>query len=150
LGLEFSRKKPLEGSVLTKVLVIDDDDAMTDLVKMVLEPKSFEVYTVNSGPEGIQATLQIDPDIIILDLLMPDMDGWEVCKKIREFSHTPILVLSVINKPGMVERALDEGADDYLIKPVPSGSLIARLNTLLRRARAEQEAANSSNGDKKT
>jgi DNA-binding response OmpR family regulator len=133
--------------VLTKVLVIDDDDAMTDLVRMVLESQSFEVHTVNSGPEGIQATQQINPDIIILDLIMPDMDGWEVCKKIREFSHTPILVLSVINKPGMVERALDKGADDYLIKPVSSSSLIARLNTLIRRARAEQQAADSSNGD---
>jgi DNA-binding response OmpR family regulator len=131
-----------EGNVLTTVLVIDDDDAMTDLVKMVLEAKDFNVTTANSGAEGIRLAHQNDPDIILLDLIMPEMDGWQVCKKIREFSHTPILVLSVVDNPGIAARALDEGADEYLIKPVSSSTLIARINTLIRRARAEKEAAN--------
>jgi len=80
------------------------------------------------------------PDVIILDLFMPGLDGWQVCKSIREYSQVPILVLSAINKPGTVAKALDEGADDYLIKPVPSGVLVAHLNNLIRRARAERDA----------
>jgi two-component system KDP operon response regulator KdpE len=76
------------------------------------------------------------PDVIILDLMMPDMDGYEVCAKIRDFSIVPILVLSALDMPGMVSKALDAGADDYLIKPVTSSILIAHLNNLVRRANA--------------
>jgi len=123
-----------------KVLIIDDDDAMTDMLKLVLEPKEFEVYVANSGPEGIKATHQTNPEVVILDLIMPDMDGWEVCKAIRSFSLVPILVISAINKPGMVAKALDEGADDYLLKPMTSSVLIAHLKRLAWRARAERQA----------
>ncbi len=72
--------------------------------------------------------------------MMPEMDGWEVCKAIREFSNLPILILSALDNPGMVAAALDAGADDYLIKPVPSGVLIAHINNLLRRSRLEAGA----------
>jgi DNA-binding response OmpR family regulator len=133
----------VEKSDLTKVLVIDDDDAMTEMLRLVLEPNAFEVFEAHSGKEGIDATHQLKPEVIILDLLMPGMDGWEVCKAIRSFSRVPILVLSAISKPGMVAKALDEGADDYLLKPMPSSVLIAHLNRLTRRARAEKEANNS-------
>jgi two-component system response regulator MtrA len=133
----------VEKADLTKVLVIDDDDAMTEMLRLVLEPNAFEVFEAHSGAQGIEATRQIKPEVIILDLLMPGMDGWEVCKAIRSFSRVPILVLSAISKPGMVAKALDEGADDYLLKPMPSSVLIAHLNRLTRRARAEQEANNS-------
>ena len=71
---------------------------------------------------------------------MPDMDGWEVCKAIRSFSLVPILVISAINKPGMVAKALDEGADDYMLKPMTSSVLIAHLKRLAWRARAERQA----------
>ena len=124
----------------TSVLVIDDDDSMTDMIKHILEPNAFEVMVANSGPEGINKTRQHNPEVIILDLLMPDMDGWEVCKAIREFGQMPILVISAISKPGMVAKALDEGADDYLLKPVTSNVLIANVRRLARRARAEREA----------
>ena len=66
--------------------------------------------------------------------MMPDMDGWETCKRIRSFSNTPIIVLSALNNPGMVASALDAGADDYLIKPVPGSLLIAHIKTLTRRS----------------
>lgn len=124
----------------TRVLVIDDDDAMTDMIKHILEPNAFDVMVANSGPEGISKSRQLNPDVVILDLLMPDMDGWQVCKAIREFSQMPILVISAISKPGMVARALDEGADDYLLKPVTSNVLVANVRRLARRARAEREA----------
>jgi two-component system response regulator ResD len=73
------------------------------------------------------------PDVIILDLMMPGMDGWQVCSQIRTFSSVPILILSALHSPGLVASALDAGADDYLVKPVPSGVLIAHLNKLTRR-----------------
>ena len=123
-----------------KILVIDDDPAMTELLKLILQTAASEIYTANSGKDGIELARQFGPDVIILDLMMPEMDGWKVCKNIREFSHMPILILSALDAPGMVARALDAGADDYLIKPVPSGVLMAHLNTLVRRARVDQYA----------
>ena len=93
--------------------------------------------------EGIQLSRTLRPDVIILDLMMPEMDGWQVCNTIRKSSHVPILILSALDNPGMVARALDAGADDYLIKPVPSGVLIAHLNNLVRRARVEQPYVNA-------
>lgn len=125
---------------LTRILVVDDDQAMTEMLRLVLEPNAFEVHEAHSGPEGIEATRQLNPEVVVLDLLMPGMDGWEVCKEIRSFSQVPILVLSAISKPGIIARALDEGADDYLLKPMPSSVLIAHLKRLARRARAEQES----------
>ena len=127
----------MNNGIPTKVLVIDDDQAMRDTLKLVLEPQSFEVYEARSGPEGIETTKQVKPDVIILDLLIPDMDGWQVTKAIRVFSAVPILVLSPVSKPEMVAKALDAGADEYLIKPMPGSVLIAHLKRLARRARAE-------------
>ena len=127
----------------TKVLVIDDDKEMTDMLKVILEPNTFDVVAANSSVLGIDLVRQVKPDVVVLDLLMPDMDGWQVCKEIRKFSQVPILVLSAISKPGMVARALDEGADDYLLKPMPSSMLIAHIKKLARRAKAEQESTQS-------
>lgn len=121
--------------MLTRVLVVDDDVDMTELLKMVLEPSTFEVHTANSGREGVELARKLNPDVIVLDLLMPDMDGWQVCAEVRKFSQVPILVLSAVNKPGLAEHALDEGADDFLLKPMPSGVLIAHLKMLTRRSR---------------
>jgi DNA-binding response OmpR family regulator len=128
-----------EDNVLTRVLVVDDDVEVTELLKVILEPSIFEVLAANSGVQGIELVRQVNPDVIILDLQMPDMDGGQVCKEIREFSKTPILILSAINKPGIAARALDEGADDFLIKPMTSSVLIAHLKKLARRARAERD-----------
>jgi DNA-binding response OmpR family regulator len=119
--------------VQTKVLVIDDDIEMTDLLRIILVPEHFEVTTANSGIKGIELSHQKKPDVIILDLLMPVIDGWQVCREIRKFSQVPIIILSAVNKPGMVTRAIDEGADDFLLKPVPSGVLIAHINKFARR-----------------
>ncbi len=126
--------------MLTRVLVVDDDVEMTDLIKLILEPTIYEVTSSNSGLEGLELAHKLRPDVVIIDLIMPGMDGWQVCKEIRKFSQVPILVLSAISNPSLVARALDEGADDYLLKPMPSGVLIAHLKNLTRRARAEREA----------
>jgi len=117
-----------------KILAIDDDTAMTELLTLLLQSHDFDIATANSGEEGIELIPQIRPDIILLDLMMPNMDGWDTCKKIRSFSNIPIIVLSALNNPGMVASALDAGADDYLIKPVPSSLLVAHIKTLARRS----------------
>jgi DNA-binding response OmpR family regulator len=125
----------------TKVLIIDDDVDMTDVLRLILENAGFSVEASNSSEQGVEMARRAYFDVILLDLLMPVMDGWQVCKTIRKFSHVPILILSVFNKPGMLEQALDAGADDYLVKPVPSGVLVAHIRGLTRRARAEIRSA---------
>ena len=117
-----------------KILAIDDDPAMTELLALLLQSHNFIIETANSGPEGISVIQQNRPDIILLDLMMPEMDGWETCTKIRSFSNTPIIVLSALDSPGMVARALDAGADDYLIKPIPTSLLVAHIKNLARRS----------------
>ena len=121
-----------------KILTIDDDSAMTELLTLVLKTHMLDAYMANTGEDGIRLTHELSPDVIILDLMMPGMDGWQVCAQIRSFSSVPILILSALDNPGMVARALDAGADDYLVKPVPSSVLIAHLNTLTRRVVAKK------------
>jgi DNA-binding response OmpR family regulator len=136
----------MEENVQTRVLVVDDNIEMTELLKVILEPKSYEVFTANTGLDAVELTRQLCPDIVILDLLLPGMDGWQVCQEIRKFSQVPILATSAANMPGMVTRVLDEGADDYLTKPMPASVLIAHMKKLTRRARAEKQA-NQANMD---
>ena len=116
-----------------KVLVIDDDFAITELIGILLRTHGFEAITTNSGAEGIRLAEERKPHIILLDLMMPDVDGWQVCKAIRRFTASPILVLSAIHDPRMVASVLDLGADDFLVKPVPSGVLMAHIRKMVRR-----------------
>jgi two-component system, OmpR family, KDP operon response regulator KdpE len=129
-----------EEYVPTSVLVIDDDAVMTELLKDILEQRDFQVFTAHSSNEGLDRIRKSNPEIVVLDLYLPETDGRQICRSIREFSSVPILVLSAMNNPGIVAEALDQGADDYLTKPVPGGILVAHLNNLSRRARAEREA----------
>ena len=119
---------------MTRVLVIDDDINMTGVLEVVLRDAGYEVVSTNSGIQGLDLIRQNNLDLVVLDLIMPEMDGWATCKAIREISEVPILILSVIDKPELVARALDEGADDYMVKPVPLTVLVARLKTLVKRA----------------
>jgi DNA-binding response OmpR family regulator len=116
-----------------KILVIDDDTAVTDLLAVLLRSQGFDVTAMNSSTDGLNAARQAQLDLIILDLMMPEMDGWEVCRAVRAFSQVPIIVLSALNDPSMVASVLDAGADDYLTKPTPSRILVAHINRLLRR-----------------
>ena len=118
-----------------EVLMIDDDPDFSTMIQILLRGQDFQIKSVLSSEVGIQTVKNPDaaPDVVILDLLMPEVDGWEVCERIRSFSDVPILVLSVLGSPGSVVRALDAGADDYLIKPVHASLLASRLRTLVRR-----------------
>ena len=115
------------------VLAIDDDSAITDLLSVLLRANGFDVLAANSGSDGLRLIREHAPRLVILDLMMPDTDGWHVCKAIRDFSNVPILVLSALDEPSLVAGILDLGADDFLVKPVPSAVLIAHLNKLARR-----------------
>ncbi|OQY86107.1 MAG: hypothetical protein B6D40_02025 [Anaerolineae bacterium UTCFX3] len=116
-----------------KVLSIDDDIAMTELTAMLLRTHGFDVLASNNAREAILMVREKRPHAVILDLMMPDMDGRQVCRAIREFSNVPIIILSALNDPETVASALDSGADDYLVKPVPSDVLAAHLNRLIKR-----------------
>ena len=116
----------------TKILVIDDDLAITELMSMLLKTHGFEVFTTNTGVEGVKLAQEKLPNVVLLDLMMPDLDGWQVSKAIRLFSNVPILILSAINDPGMVASVLDAGADDFLVKPVPSSVLVAHIRKMVR------------------
>lgn len=118
-----------------KVLAIDDDFDMTEMLRIMLEVEQFEVLTTTHSPTGVELARSKKPDVILLDLLMPDLDGWQVCEEIRRFSQVPILILSAVSKPGMAVRALDAGADDYLLKPMTGGILAAHIRKLARRVR---------------
>ena len=116
------------------LLIIDDDVNITTQFERALKPEGFEVFTANSGLEGIEAARELEPDVILLDLMMPGVDGWQVCKAIRTFSRVPILVISAVIDSQLVMRSLAKGADDYLVKPVPFGVLVSHLNNLIRRS----------------
>jgi DNA-binding response OmpR family regulator len=125
------------------VLLIDDDPEVAVTLRTLLRGQDFDIHPVFEGREGISACRENEPDVVILDLLMPQLDGWQVCEEIRSFSGVPILILSALGSPGSVARALDSGADDYLIKPVHASLLASRLRTLVRRHSmiAQEQAA---------
>ena len=122
-----------EVQVQMKVLSVDDDAAMTELTAMLLHSHGFHVLTANNGRDALKIIRDQYPNAVILDLMMPDMDGRQVCKAIREFSDVPIIILSALNDSETVASALDSGADDYLVKPVPSDVLAAHLKRLIKR-----------------
>lgn len=124
-----------------KILVIDDDAAVTDLLSVLLRSQGFDVTATNSSSDGLNYIREDRPDLVVLDLMMPEMDGWEVCRSTRTFSKVPIIVLSALNDPSMVASVLDSGADDYLTKPTPSRVLVAHINRLLRRNGTEPDSA---------
>lgn len=121
-----------------KVLIIDDDSAMTELLSLLLKSYDVEVISTNDSQEAVQKTKDESPDIVLLDLMMPGKTGWEICREIRAFSQVPIAILSAIDDPAMIASALDAGADDYLVKPIPSAELLSHINTLTRRAVVEK------------
>jgi DNA-binding response OmpR family regulator len=117
-----------------KVLLIDDDPDFAMMLRTLLCAQNFQVHAVFDGRKAVAACREVNPDVVILDLLMPGMDGWQVCEQIRKQSDMPIMIISAVGAPASVARALDAGADDYLIKPVPAGLIASRLRSLLRRS----------------
>jgi two-component system KDP operon response regulator KdpE len=115
-------------------LVIDDERAIQRLMTTILEVHNYQVSTAASGREGLAMVAQHRHDLIILDLGLPDLSGLEVLRQIREWTQTPVVVLTVHDTGAQKIEALDSGADDYVTKPFNSGELLARLRAALRRA----------------
>jgi len=118
-----------------KVLIIDDDATFRNLVEQVFAQKGYQVLEAGSGREGLRLMFDQRPDLVLLDVVMPGIDGWQVCTRIREISDVPIIMITGRHKSEEdIVRGLDYGADDYLTKPVRSKELVARVQAILRRA----------------
>ena len=121
---------------MTKVLVVDDDPSLLKALRIGLTARGDEVLSAQSGTEAVNQVALATPDLVILDLGLPDVDGLEVCRRIREFSDVPIVVLSAYGDEGRKVEALDNGADDFVTKPFGMAELEARLRVALRHATA--------------
>jgi YD repeat-containing protein len=119
-----------------RVLVVDDDPPSVKMIGFLLREEGYQVLTANSGPEALRVLNQETPDLVILDVMMPGMDGLEVCRRIRRIGDLPIIFLSA--KGEMADRVagLDVGGDDYLPKPFEPAELLARVRAVMRRAEA--------------
>jgi len=122
------------------ILVIDNDPSTAAVFKKLLTSKDYHVLTTNSSKESLDIVQRIMLDLIILDLLMPEMDGWQLCTAIREMTRTPILIISAIESSEIITKTLNLGADDYLVKPVSSYTLLAHVKNLVRRHKTEELA----------
>ncbi|GAB4325335.1 MAG: response regulator transcription factor [Phototrophicales bacterium] len=121
-------------AVPEKILVIDDEEPTVQLIAMLLERRGFEVIKAYRAEEGLRKAYKYQPDLVLLDIMMPDMDGWDVCKRLREMSDVPIVFLSARGDVKDVVRGLEMGADDYIIKPYDNDELVARVKAHLRRS----------------
>jgi two-component system, OmpR family, KDP operon response regulator KdpE len=129
-----------------RVLVCDDEPQILRALRVILRDGAFEVVTARTAQEALDVAALRAPDAAIIDLILPDGNGIDVCRSIREWSEMPILVLSAVGEETEKIRALDAGADDYVTKPFAPGELIARLNAALRRAAPAEEPSLSING----
>jgi len=117
-----------------RILVIDDEDSIRRALRSILSVRKYDVSLASTAAGGINAAIETNPELVILDLSLPDMDGIEVCRELRTWMTCPILILSVRANEADKVKALDMGADDYLTKPFSAGELLARMRALLRRA----------------
>ena len=120
----------------TKILVIDDDPHICEAIKLYLENEGYEVKTAGDGAEGFSMFKMYDPDLVLLDIMMPKKDGWQVCREIRECSSKPIIMLTAKGEVFDKVLGLELGADDFLAKPVDMKELSARIKAVLRRCQS--------------
>ena len=123
----------------TKILIIDDDSNICEAVKLYLENETYEVQTVYDGAQGVEAFKAYDPDIVLLDIMMPKKDGWQVCREIREISSKPIIMLTAKGEVFDKVLGLELGADDFMTKPFDMKELSVRIKAVLRRCQAKTE-----------
>ncbi len=121
------------------ILVIDDDTLLLKLIRQALTPKGYIVHTATNGDEGLLLFNQVAPDLVILDVMMPGMSGWDVCERLRQVSSVPIIFLTALDSVDDIVSGLTGGADDYLVKPFRIAELAARVSALLRRVRMSYE-----------
>lgn len=131
-----------------KILIVDDDDNIAELIAMYLTKECYDTYTCGDGESAVEAFREYQPNLILLDLMLPGMDGYQVCRTIRKNSQVPIIMLSAKGEVFDKVLGLELGADDYIIKPFDSKELVARVKAVLRRYSAPAPAAPPKADDK--
>lgn len=126
---------------MNHLLLIDDEPTITEPLARRLQARSYQVSVAANGKEGLALALANQPELVILDVMMPEMDGWEVCRQLREQSTVPILMLTALDDDFDRITGLELGADDYLTKPFNTNVLVAKINALLRRVQLDQHVA---------
>ncbi len=117
-----------------RILVVDDDPVLVEIIASSLKQGDFEVVVAANGEDGLKILSAVKPHLILLDIMMPSMDGWEFCSRVRKVSTTPIIMLTALGSHSDIVRGLNVGADDYLVKPFNRDELLARVTAVLRRA----------------
>lgn len=116
-----------------RILVVDDDPNISRLVKMYLEKEGFEVETAYRGDEALKAFRESAPNLVLLDVMLPGMDGWQVCREVRKLSNIPVIMLTAKDETFDKVLGLELGADDYIVKPFEPKELVARIKAVIRR-----------------
>jgi DNA-binding response OmpR family regulator len=117
-----------------KILVVDDEETTVQILSILLEHRGYEVIPAYQAEDALRKAYRLHPDLVLLDIMMPNMDGWEVCRRLRELSDVPILFLTAKTDTRDIVKGLEMGADDYVIKPYDNDELVARIRAHLRRA----------------
>ena len=123
----------------THVLIIEDDPNIAELIRLYLEKDNFKVSIASDGKMGVDVFFKTHPDIVLLDIMLPEMDGWEVCREIRKTDKTPIIMLTAKDETVDKVTGLELGADDYISKPFDMKEVIARIHAVMRRFSPESE-----------
>ena len=119
-----------------KILIVDDDNNIAELISLYLTKEMYETRIAEDGEEALSIFREFDPNLVILDLMLPGKDGYEVCREIRQMKDTPVIMLSAKGETFDKVLGLELGADDYMIKPFDSKELVARVKAVLRRYKA--------------
>jgi two-component system KDP operon response regulator KdpE len=130
-----------------KILIVDDESGLRELVRINLEHDGYGVIQAENGAQGLELVREHLPDLVIMDVMMPEMDGWEACRRLREFSQVPVLMLTARVQSQDIVTGLDSGADDYLLKPFNMDELMARVRALLRRVPSPNRPVAGGNGE---
>lgn len=126
-----------------KILIVDDDINICELLRLYLEKEGYTTKIVNDGMAAIDAFKQEEPDLMLLDIMLPHLDGWQVCREIRKFSDTPIIMLTAKGETFDKVLGLELGADDYVTKPFDTKEIVARIKAVLRRSSSISTTENS-------
>src|SRR5712691_13142142 len=130
-----------------KILIIEDEDGIIHLLNLYLKDAGFDVAIARDGADGLALHAREQPDLIILDIMLPALDGFEVCRRIRAWSKTPILMLTARGDEDDRIQGLDIGADDYIVKPFSSRELVSRVRAILRRVGGQGEGQQAGEGE---